>query len=88
MSAPWLYVLTAMSVMVIGLTGCSDSDPIRGQFVAGCMHAGATKSDCHCIYNKLKEKYGHDELNRLSMEYPPGDGLMKSTMAAAMACRN
>jgi len=88
MSTTKINTLLAISALVISLVGCSDSDPIRGKFVAGCMHAGAPKTGCLCIYKKLEEQYGQEELERLSMEYPPKDTLMKSTMAAALACRS
>lgn len=77
-----------IGALIVSLAGCSDSDPIRGQFISGCMHAGAPKSDCQCIFGKLEEKYGSEDLDRLSMEYPPNNALMESTMRAALACRN
>lgn len=78
----------AIYLMVMGLAGCSDSDPVRAEFVAGCIHSGASKSDCFCIFNELKEKYSSEELDRLGKEYPPEEGLVKSTVAAALACRD
>jgi len=82
-----MRIIATMGMITAVLVGCSDSDPIRGQFISGCMHAGAPKSDCQCIFGKLEEKYGRETLDRMSMEYPPNNALMESTMKAALACR-
>ena len=88
MSASRLCTPILTVLMVIALAGCSDSDPVRGEFVAGCIHSGASKSDCFCIFNELEEKYSTEELDRLGKEYPPDEGLLKSTVAASLACRD
>lgn len=87
MNSARMRIAATMAMITLALVGCSDSDPIRGQFIAGCMHAGAPKSDCQCIFGKLEEKYGRENLDRMSMEYPPNNALMESTMQAALACR-
>ncbi|MAG68266.1 MAG: hypothetical protein CMK74_20710 [Pseudomonadales bacterium] len=88
MNSATMRIIATMGMITAALVGCSDSDPIRGQFISGCMHAGAPKSDCQCIFGKLEEKYGREGLDRMSMEYPPNNALMESTMKAALACRN
>ena len=87
MNSATMRIVATMAMITAALVGCSDSDPIRGQFISGCMHAGAPKSDCQCIFGKLEEKYGREDLDRMSMEYPPNNALMESTMKAALACR-
>lgn len=87
MNTPLSQALVVLTGIAIGIAGCSDSDPTRGKFVAGCLHSGASKSDCLCIYEKLEEGYDSEELERLSMAYPPDDALMENTMKAALACR-
>ena len=87
MNSAKMRIAATMAMITATLVACSDSDPIRGQFIAGCMHAGAPKSDCQCIFGKLEEKYGRETLDRMSMEYPPNNALMESTMKAALACR-
>lgn len=87
MNSAKMRIVATMAIITAALVGCSDSDPIRGQFISGCMHAGAPKSDCQCIFGKLEEEYGREDLDRMSMEYPPNNALMESTMKAALACR-
>tara|TARA_R110001592_G_scaffold199938_4_gene448584 strand:+ start:1096 stop:1254 length:159 start_codon:yes stop_codon:yes gene_type:complete len=52
------------------------------------MHSGASKSDCFCIFSELEKDYSSEELDRLGKEYPPDEGLVKSTIAAALSCRD
>ena len=88
MTASLLSTPIVIVFMMVGLAGCSDSDPVRGEYVAGCMHSGASKSDCFCIFSELEKDYSSEELDRLGKEYPPDEGLVKSTIAAALSCRD
>lgn len=42
---------------VLALAGCSDENSkIRGEFIAGCVHGGLSKSVCACSFKKIESK--------------------------------
>lgn len=74
---------------LVTLAGCSDENKeIRGEFLAGCVQRGVSKSICSCSFEKLEEKYSPAELKKINshMGAPPQQ-FMKDVMESAMACR-
>jgi hypothetical protein len=72
------------------LYGCSDENKeVRGEFLAGCIQGGATKSICSCIFKKIEGKYTPDELKKLNspMNAPP-ESFLRDIMNSALSCRN
>lgn len=78
----------AALLILTAIAGCSDENSeIRGQFISGCAQGGAPKSICACTFEKLEEKYTHQELNELSDPYKkPPDGVMKYVIQSTLAC--
>ncbi|MBV6823109.1 hypothetical protein KUF73_09230 [Pseudomonas sp. PD9R] len=75
---------------VLFLAGCSDPNKeARGQFLAGCVQSGVSKSICSCAFEKLEEKYTPDQMKKLNdpMVAPP-ESFMRDVMNSGAACRN
>ncbi len=59
------YVMLFSTVFL--LAGCSDDNAkLKGEFIRGCLSGGADKAVCSCIYEKLEDKYGQEELLRIN----------------------
>lgn len=50
-------VLISLTLMT---TGCASK--AERQFISGCKTGGIDGSTCSCIYNRLEDKYGEDDL--------------------------
>ena len=50
-------VLISLALIV---TGCSSK--AERQFISGCKTGGIDGSTCSCIYDRLEDKYGEDDL--------------------------
>ena len=50
-------VLISLALMT---TGCASK--AERQFISGCKTGGIDGSTCSCIYDKLEDKYGEDDL--------------------------
>ncbi|WP_151766410.1 hypothetical protein [Acinetobacter seifertii] len=50
-------VLISLALMI---TGCASK--AERQFISGCKTGGIDGSTCSCIYDKLEDKYGEDDL--------------------------
>lgn len=74
---------------LVSLAGCSDENKeIRGQFLAGCVQSGVSKSICSCSFEKLEEKYTPAELKQINSHMgAPSQQFMEDVMESAMACR-
>lgn len=72
------------------MSGCSDENKeVRGDFLAGCVQSGASKSICSCAFEKLEEKYTPQELSRLNSPMAtPSEEFMKDVLVSAIDCRN
>lgn len=67
---------------VLVLAGCSDPHSrIRGEFLAGCLQGGASKSICSCTFDKLAVEYG-DQLENTAPSQ-----LISSMTRSAQECR-
>lgn len=79
-----------VSLSLAFIAGCSDANKeVRGQFLAGCVQGGVSKSICSCAFEKLEEKYTPDELKKLSRPMAtPTESFMRDVMQSAVACRN
>lgn len=79
-----LLLCTLLSALT--LSGCGDSD--EREFIRGCKAGGGTTALCGCIWDDLKTKYTHGELQRMNTQYgyvPPG--FMDNMLKAAQQCR-
>ena len=77
--------LTLLSALV--LSGCGDED--EREFIRGCKSGGGTTVLCGCIYDDLKTKYSHGELQKMNTQYgyiPPD--FMNNMLKAAQQCKN
>jgi hypothetical protein len=50
-------VLISLALMT---TGCASKT--ERQFISGCKTGGIDGSTCSCIYDRLEDKYGEDDL--------------------------
>ncbi|MEG0348779.1 MAG: hypothetical protein RR605_12085 [Acinetobacter sp.] len=50
-------VLISLALMT---TGCASK--AERQFISGCKTGGIDGSTCSCIYDRLEDKYGEDDL--------------------------
>lgn len=46
--------------LALMITGCASK--AERQFISGCKTGGIDGSTCSCIYDKLEDKYGEDDL--------------------------
>ena len=77
---------STLLLSVVALSGCGDKD--EREFIQGCKSGGATTALCGCIWDDLKTKYTHGELEKMNQQYgyvPPG--FMDNTLSAAQQCR-
>ncbi|MGR7435060.1 hypothetical protein ACU61S_24140 [Klebsiella aerogenes] len=68
------------------LSGCGDKN--EREFIRGCKSGGGTTAICGCIYDDLKTKYTHGELEKMNQR--PGDvppDFMNNMLNAARQCR-
>lgn len=74
----------------VSLAGCSDENKeIRGQFLAGCVQSGVSKSICSCSFERLEEKYTPEEMKKINSHIgAPPQQFMQDVMESAVACRN
>lgn len=82
--------IIAVLISSIFLLSCSndESSKIKGEFLAGCVSTGASKSVCKCIYSKLQEKYTDEELIKINRSGSLSDYFLKNSVNAAQECRN
>lgn len=69
------------------LSGCGDKN--EREFIQGCKSGGGTTAICGCIWDDLKTKYTHGELEKMNQQYgyvPPR--FMDNMLNAAQQCRN
>lgn len=71
------------------LSGCGDAkSKAESEFIRGCKSGGGTTALCGCIYDDLKTKYTHGELEKMNQQYgyvPPR--FMDNMLSAAQQCR-
>lgn len=84
-----MKVALAITVTTLGLllAGCSSpEDKLRGEFVSGCMQGGGDRGICSCAFELLSEKYGVEELERMSRRSMPTQEFMEAAMMAGLQC--
>ena len=76
------------SMMVVGLgvlllSGCSSK--AESEFIRGCkqMSDGAV---CKCIYGKLEDQYGEEQLITHLSKYMPDEAFKASAIQATLKC--
>ncbi|QJW56503.1 hypothetical protein HL670_03399 [Serratia plymuthica] len=84
--APWgaYLVFTLLSALVV--SGCGDKN--EREFIRDCKSGGGTTAVCGCIWDDLKTKYTHGELEKMNEQYgyvPPR--FMDNMLSAAQQCR-
>ncbi|RYY78293.1 MAG: hypothetical protein EOO69_11245 [Moraxellaceae bacterium] len=54
--------LSVLSIMLLGtaVSGCASKT--ERQFVSGCESTGVDEDICECVFDKLEDKYGEDDL--------------------------
>ncbi|EMB7752251.1 TPA: hypothetical protein R4193_000846 [Serratia marcescens] len=70
----------------LAVSGCGDKN--EREFMRGCKSGGATTAICGCIWDDLKTKYTHGELEKMNQQYgyvPPR--FMDNMLSAAQQCR-
>ncbi len=71
------------------LSGCGDvKSKAESEFIRGCKSGGGTTALCGCVYDILKTKYTHGELEKMNQQYgyvPPR--FMDNMLSAAQQCR-
>lgn len=73
------FKLLLLSTSILTVIGCSDeSSRFKKEYVASCIQMGASKSACHCIYNKLIAKYSVKEMKKYVAEVSINKGLPKA----------
>lgn len=76
-------------LLAVSLSGCGDEQSrMKGEFISGCIHSGAKKSVCSCIFDTITEKHAPSTLVRLMHPATPAsDPLVQDFKAAALSCR-
>ncbi|MBH3037980.1 hypothetical protein I5M86_15575 [Serratia marcescens] len=77
-------LFTLLSALL--LSGCGDKN--EREFIRGCKSGGGTTAICGCIWDELKTKYTHGELEKMHQQYgyvPPR--FMDNMLSAAQQCR-
>ncbi|BEO06759.1 hypothetical protein ACQF0C_001816 [Serratia marcescens] len=75
---------TLLSALVV--SGCGDKN--EREFIRGCKSGGGTTAICGCIWDDLKTKYTHGELEKMHQQpgyVPPR--FMDNMLSAAQQCR-
>lgn len=83
-AAPLLLFILLLSAVT--LNGCGDKN--EREFIQGCKSGGGTIAVCGCIWDDLKTKYTHGELEKMNQSYgyvPPR--FMDNMLSAAQQCR-
>ncbi|WAT07365.1 hypothetical protein [Rouxiella badensis] len=79
------FLLCALSSALV-LSGCGDKD--EHEFIRGCKSGGGTTAICGCIWDDLKTKYTHGELQKMNHQYGyVPQGFMDNMLNAAQQCR-
>lgn len=56
------------------IIGCGDSKirEMRGEFIEGCRHGGASRDVCSCTFEKIEDNYTKEQLSGISIgKLPP-----------------
>lgn len=69
------------------LAGCSGeaSDPLKGQFLKGCMQ-GSTQGICECIYDNIAKQHNKEEVFNLFTDFKYYDQLQDTILSSQKAC--
>lgn len=82
-------VLTFSACMSLSACGQSAIDKAEDQFVSGCEQGGADASACTCVFDKMEDKYGKDQMLSVAQSgwnrVPPDFG--QSMARAVLQCR-
>ncbi|MCH4249241.1 MAG: hypothetical protein LKF82_15715 [Acinetobacter populi] len=54
--------LSALSLVLLGMSVIGCTSKSEREFVKGCKMGGADSSTCECVYEKIEDKYGADRL--------------------------
>ncbi|MGG8249476.1 hypothetical protein PGO48_17230 [Klebsiella aerogenes] len=84
--ARFAQLLPSILLSAFILSGCGDKN--EREFISGCKSGGGTTAICGCIYDDLKTKYTHGELEKMNQQ--PGDvppDFMNNMLNAARQCR-
>lgn len=74
--------------VLIALVSCSDKNSkAKGQFLSGCIKAGATKSQCSCIFGKLESEYSPEELQQIVQMQSMSEQAQAKMVEIAESCR-
>ncbi|WP_440800149.1 hypothetical protein [Serratia marcescens] len=79
-----LLAFTLLSALAV--SGCGDKN--EREFIRGCKSGGGTTAVCGCIWDDLKTKYTHGELEKMNQQVgyvPPR--FMDNMLSAAQQCR-
>lgn len=72
---------------VASVMGCtSEARKARSEFVTGCKEGGGSSSVCHCVYDKLEERFGADTMVQAVHGAVP-NGFSAQLLQAAAVCR-
>lgn len=86
-----IHALSALCLLlsVAALSGCGDEkSKAESEFIRGCKSGGGGTAICGCIWDDLKTKYTHGELEKMNQQYgyvPPR--FMDNMLSAAQQCR-
>lgn len=80
------YLALLTSLLLI--SACSDENSkIRGEFIAGCMNGGSSKTVCACTFEKLETKYSPAEMRGINRLAAPPESFLREAFQSAQACR-
>lgn len=66
------------------LMGCASKT--ERQFISGCKASGVDSDICSCIYNKLEDKYGEEDLKNNMYTFHQTDAFQHDTANATFQC--
>ena len=57
-----MKIQTSLALISLALMTAGCASKTERQFISGCKTGGIDGSTCSCIYDRLEDKYGEDDL--------------------------
>jgi len=78
------HIITIVTV-ILSLTACGKSDPLKGQFISGCMQS-SSKEVCGCIYDHIASKHSKEDTFNMLTNFEYYDQLQQAVADSQRSC--